>query len=231
MDFKPFDSRNYATLPPAEGYDQWSRSYDGSVLDAMDMRLLERLETVDWANARRILDLACGTGRIGSWLRRRTDAPIDGVDVSEGMLAHARKRGVYAHLTLADIRQTSLPPTQYDLCVQSLADEHLPNLAPLYQEAARLITPTGLFVLVGYHPYCLLRGHVTHFHRGDGEPVAIESHIHLLSDHHAAAMAAGWALCELHEGLIDDELLASKPKWSDRRGWPFSFACVWHKRD
>jgi len=57
-----------------EGYGEWVRTYEHTVQDEMDLRLLERLETVDWAMARRVLDLACGTGRIGAWLRGRARA-------------------------------------------------------------------------------------------------------------------------------------------------------------
>ncbi len=229
MNSSPLDRCSYPTLGVGEGYDQWSATYDESVLDAMDLRLLERIETVDWHASKRVLDLACGTGRVGRWLRARTTARLCGVDLSRGMLDIARETGIYEELALADIRKTDHAPGAFDLCVQSLADEHLDDLRPLFDEVARVATRDGVFVLIGYHPYSLLRGRITHFHRADGEAIAIESHIHLLGDHHLAARRAGWALREMHEGLIDDEILQSKPKWSDRRGWPFSFALVWER--
>ena len=229
MDALPLDRSSFPTLAVAEGYDQWSATYDESVLDAMDLRLLDRIKTVDWHAARRVLDLACGTGRVGAWLRARTLAPLCGVDLSRGMLDLARERSIYERLALADIRKTDHAPESFDLCVQSLADEHLDDLHPLYDEVARVATRDGVFVLIGYHPYSLLRGRITHFHSPDGQAIAIESHIHLLSDHHHAARLSGWALREIHEGLIDDDVLQIKPKWSDRRGWPFSFALVWER--
>jgi predicted TPR repeat methyltransferase len=74
-----------------------------------------------------VLDLACGTGRIGVWLRQRGAAAIDGVDVTPEMLDVARTKGVYRTLRLADVSHTGLPAETYELCVQSLADEHLPE--------------------------------------------------------------------------------------------------------
>ena len=44
----------------------------------------------------------------------------------------------------------------------------------------------------------------------ESRPVAIESHVHLLSDHVKAAHAAGWALLEMDEGVVDDAWLATK---------------------
>ena len=44
----------------------------------------------------------------------------------------------------------------------------------------------------------------THFKEADGEPVAIETYVHLFSDHVTAALAAGWQLAEMREQVIDD---------------------------
>ena len=38
-------------------------------------------------------------------------------------------------------------------------------------------------MIVGYHPFFLMIGIPTHFDRADGTPAAIESHVHLFSDH------------------------------------------------
>jgi hypothetical protein len=57
--------------------------------------------------------------------------------------------------------------------------------------------------------------------------VAIETHVHLLSDHVAAGHGAGLALAELHERVVDEEWVALKPKWERFRDHPISFATVW----
>jgi hypothetical protein len=98
---------------------------------------------------------------------------------------------------------------------------------PLYREVARITHSEGYFVIVGYHPYFLLNGIPTHFNRATGESVTIKCYIHLFSDHVQAALAAGWSLIEMHEGIIDEEYVASKPNWSRYMNWPISFAIVW----
>jgi SAM-dependent methyltransferase len=226
-DFSRFDRRGYPTLGVREGYAAWAPTYETTVSDLMDLRLLARLRTVDWAAAGRAVDLACGTGRGGAWLKARGVARIDGVDFTEEMLAKARARGVYDSLRLADVAATGLPDAAYDLATQLLADEHMADLAPVYREAARLLAPRGRFVLVGFHPWFLMSGMPTHFDRAPGEPVAIESHVHLFADHVRAAHAAGLRLAEMEEGVVDDAWLAVKPKWAERRDRPVSFAMVW----
>ena len=88
----------------------------------------------------------------------------------------------------------------------------------------------GAFVIVGYHPHFLINGIPTHFDRRDGTPVAIDSRVHLLSDHAKAAHRAGWMLAEMDEGVVDDAWIAKKPKWQSYRSHPVSFAMVWRQR-
>jgi SAM-dependent methyltransferase len=229
MDHSLYDRRRYPIVGVREGYGEWARTYEATVLDEMDLRLLERLSAVDWSAARTVLDLACGTGRIGAWLRERSSAAIDGVDLTPEMLALARARGTYRSLSVRDVTDTGLAVGAYDLCTQSLADEHLPDVGPLYREAARVARSGASFVLAGFHPQFLMAGMPTHFDRRPGEPVTIRSYVHLLSDHVKAARASGWELVEMDEGLVDDAWLRRKPKWEGYRGLPISFATVWRR--
>lgn len=227
MDHSIYDKRKYPIVDVRQGYGEWARTYEQIVQDEMDLRLMERLRSVDWQSLQSVLDLACGTGRIGVWLKKRSAAIIDGVDITPEMLDAAQRKGVYKTLRIADVSSTGLLSGAYDLCTQSLADEHLPDLRPLYKEAARVTKPGGSFVIVGYHPQFLMAGVPTHFDRAPGEPVTIRSYVHLLSDHVRAALDAGWALLEMDEGLIDSAWLEKKPKWQAYFGLPVSFAMVW----
>src|SRR5215469_10564370 len=103
MDFAPFDKRRYQTLPVRDGYGEWAKTYEQTVVDLLDRRLLERLTSIDWPSVRRALDLACGTGRGGVWLRERGLRAIDGIDFTEEMLAQAHARHVYDQLALGDV--------------------------------------------------------------------------------------------------------------------------------
>jgi hypothetical protein len=72
-------------------------------------------------------------------------------------------------------------------------------------------------------------GMPTHYDDEAGEPVAIETHVHLLSDHVAAALGAGLELAEVRERVIDDTWIRLKPRWAHLRGHPLAFAFVWRR--
>ena len=227
-EFAPFDTRGYRTVDVRSGYGEWVDSYEDTVQDAMDIELLERLENVDWSGE--VADLGCGTGRTGAWLAQRGVDAIDGVDLTPEMLARARERGVYRELAEADVAASGLAGDAYDLVVTSLVDEHLADLRPLYAEAARIAKPGAAYVIVGYHPqFMMASGMPTHYDSASGEPVAIETHLHQLSDHVKAAHAAGWTLIEAEERLIDDTWVELKPKWERMRGTPIAFAFAWRR--
>jgi SAM-dependent methyltransferase len=227
MDFSRFDQRGYPTVNARIGYGEWAAEYEATVATGLDRPLLEGLTSPDWTTLTSAVDLACGTGRTGVWLAQHGVRHLDGVDVTSQMLEIAKIKRVYRHLQVADVAATGLRSSNYKLCTMVLADEHLAELKAVYREAARLLSCQGTFVLVGYHPFFLMNGVPTHFHRADGKAVTIESHIHLSSEHFQAGAEAGLLLVEFRECVIDEPWLLTKPKWRQYLNWPVSFALVW----
>jgi SAM-dependent methyltransferase len=182
VQFSQFDSRRYRTVDARAGYAEWASTYEQTVVDAMDIALLEQLTEPSWHTTRRAADLGCGTGRTGVWLARHGVASIDGVDLTAEMLAVARSRGVHANLVEGDAASTGLDAEAYDLVIACLVDEHLDDLHPFYREAWRLGEAGACFVLVVYHPHFIMTSGIpTHFTGHSGEPVAIATHVHLMA--------------------------------------------------
>ncbi|MEV4615022.1 class I SAM-dependent methyltransferase [Kitasatospora sp. NPDC049258] len=228
VEFADFDTRHYPMVDVRTGYAGWAETYERTVQDAMDLGVLARLAVPRWDGFGRAADLGCGTGRTGAWLRAQGVAAVVGVDLTPEMLELARARGAHEHLVEADLAATGLPSDGYDLVISSLVDEHLAELGPLYREARRLARPGGLCVLVGLHPYFIMAaGMPTHFDAPDGAPTAITTHVHLVSEHLSAGLAAGWQLAEMREAVVDEEWIALKPTWERYRSHPVSAAYVW----
>lgn len=228
--FADFDARGYPTVDVRRGYREWVDTYDETVEDAMDVELLESLGSVPWRGVQRAADLGCGTGRTGVWLHGRGVSSVDGVDCTPEMLAVAASKGVYDRLIEADVAATGLESSRYDLVITCLVDEHLAELGPLYREAGRLAQPGPFGVLVAYHPHFIMAaGMPTHYTSASGEPVAITTHVHLLSEHMTVGLEAGWTLVEMRERVIDERWLALKPKWERFRHHPIAAALVWRR--
>jgi SAM-dependent methyltransferase len=228
--FADYDARGYRTVDVRSGYDEWASTYENTVEDEMDIALLRQLVTPQWSEVGAAADLGCGTGRTGAWLQSQGVENIDGVDIAPEMLRLAAEKAVFRRLDVSDVTSTPLDSDAYDLVIACLIDEHLSELEPLYREAARLASEDGLLILVGYHPYFIMAaGMPTHYNSRSGEPLAIETHLHLMGDHVTAAASNGWQLREMRERLIDDSWIALKPKWERFRNYPISFAAVWKK--
>lgn len=157
LPFSEYDARHYPTLNTVTGYAEWSQSYDAEMGNELDIDLLSKLETIQWSQIGKAIDLGCGTGRIGVWLKAQGVRSIVGVDISEAMLTHAIAKGVYKNLIQADITSLSNVSCLYDLGISVLASCHLSNLQALFQEADRIIHANGAFILADYHPFFYLR--------------------------------------------------------------------------
>lgn len=82
-------------------YDRWADTYDAemaangyrhpSIALALLARHLPR-------GAGPVLDAGCGTGLVGEWMGILGYPQVEGLDISEGMLARARSKGVYGKL-------------------------------------------------------------------------------------------------------------------------------------
>jgi SAM-dependent methyltransferase len=101
---------------------------------------------------RRVLDLACGTGRLSCALAGRGIARVWGVDASPEMLAVARAN-VPASVGLREGRAEQLPFRDgwFDRVVVWLA-VHLLDRPAAFREAARVLVPGGRLSVVTFAP-------------------------------------------------------------------------------
>lgn len=82
-------------------YDSWAATYDEEMArvgyrhPAVGLALLARHAP---RGSGPVLDAGCGTGLLGDWLGILGFGPVEGLDLSEGMLARARAKGSYAAL-------------------------------------------------------------------------------------------------------------------------------------
>jgi len=102
-----------------------------------------------WCKNLRTLDAACGEG-YGSALLAPSAASVDGVDISEQAISHARQR--YAELEnvnyhLADCTSLPFADDEFDRVVSFETLEHLAEQDQLMAEFRRVLKPDGCLIL------------------------------------------------------------------------------------
>lgn len=99
------------------------------------------------------LDLGCGTGLMAAELVGRVGA-IDGVDLSAGMLAEARGKGLYRALIEGEMVAVveAMPDGAYDLVTAADVFCYVGDLAPVFGAVARVARPGALLAFSVEHP-------------------------------------------------------------------------------
>jgi SAM-dependent methyltransferase len=94
------------------------------------------------------LEVGCGTGVHAAQVRELGWTPV-GVDLSAGMLRHARGR-----LPIAQADAERLPARDDSLqaVVAMMVHTDMPGYPAVLREVARVLRPGGMFVHVGIHP-------------------------------------------------------------------------------
>jgi ubiquinone/menaquinone biosynthesis C-methylase UbiE len=159
----------------ATGYDAWARYYD-EPNDLIEMEEPIVREILDGLPVGTALDAACGTGRHAAYLASRGHTVI-GVDASAGMLALARAKVPGGDFREADLHRLPVPDEHVDLVVCALALTHVPDLAPVLAEFARVLRPGGHLVISDSRmDYPIVQalpdggyGHLPHFRRVTSE--------------------------------------------------------------
>jgi len=149
-----------------------------------------------------VLDIGCGTGVCGEYLRHYA-MQLDGVDLSPHMLAQAQKKGYYDKIECADaIAYMQGCDRMYDLIIASGVLILFGDLLPVFQAAARLLKPGGLFVFTLY--------------RSESDAVKVRHNLHFA---HSAAYvremseAAGLQLALLEQKVHEFDLGEPQPGW------------------
>ncbi len=127
------------------------------------------VEIIDATNPRDLLDIGTGTGRMLEILAPQVERAL-GIDQSREMLSIARVNLERAGLgnvlvRLGDMYQLTLPDASFDAVVIHQVLHYADRPAAGIAEAARVLRPNGILVLVDFAPHALEFLRDEHAHR------------------------------------------------------------------
>lgn len=132
-------------------FDNFAESFDELLTGELEYKapdlLFEAVRDALPADADRlnVLDLGCGTGLSGIRFRPLARR-LQGVDLSREMIRHARRRGIYDSLRVADlVPALDAFDARLDVAIACDVLIYLGDLAPVFAAAARALAPGGIF--------------------------------------------------------------------------------------
>lgn len=123
----------------------WNPSVYLAFADERTRPAAELLARVPGEHPGRVADLGCGPGNSTDLLVKRwPDAKIEGIDSSPAMIETAKKSGVKAQFTLADIAAWT-PDIAYDVVFSNATYQWLPDHAALLPRLMSFVAKGGVF--------------------------------------------------------------------------------------
>lgn len=143
-------------MPPAYVagvFDGYADHFDSALIERLhytvpaDLRELVDQVTCTGQGFGRLLDLGCGTGLAGERFRA-VCAWLEGVDLSEGMTAQARRKAIYDELAICDaVPFLAANEGRYDLIVAADVLVYFGDLTPVITGAMQALAPDGRLAL------------------------------------------------------------------------------------
>jgi ubiquinone/menaquinone biosynthesis C-methylase UbiE len=131
------------------GYEKHRRPNDPygyhAMLDDLEVSIVER-----FARGEDVLECGCGTGLLLE--RFATFAKsAKGIDLSPGMLEHARKRGL--DVVEGSVTELPFPDASFDVTCSFKVLAHVPEIGTALREMARVTRPGGVILAELYNPF------------------------------------------------------------------------------
>ena len=183
-----------------DAYDEWSKNYDADQNLTRDLDAQATRAALAGRRFKSMLELGCGTGKNTVFFAQITEA-VHALDFSQGMLEKARLKAQAGNIRFeaADLTQPwPCVDSAYDLLACNLVLEHIADLSHIFGEAARVLSPRGVFLINELHPFKQYRGSRARFERGEST-VEVDAFVHHISEFINTASAHGLKLIRFEE--------------------------------
>jgi ubiquinone/menaquinone biosynthesis C-methylase UbiE len=200
-------------LDTEPGYTRWAPTYDGPnpAIETEEPVVHALLADAPRGAA---LDAACGTGRHAAHLAS-LGYDVIGVDTTDAMLDVARAKVDGADFRRGRLEALPVDDESVDVVTCSLALTHVPDLAPVFREFARVLRPGGWVVTSDMHPVTTTFGGGAAVFPSDtpGELPYVVNRVHEVSAYIDAFTAAGLSVTRCLEPTFGVDIARRAPSY------------------
>lgn len=191
-----------------EAYERWAPVYPPVAHNPL-MRAEQRSMLEMWPNVdgRRVLDLACGSGRYSDLLREANAAQVVAVDFCMAMLEQVAVAG----RVCASMMQLPFKSAVFDAVVSGLAVGHATDIRQWMSEVSRVLRPEGNLVYSDFHSAAIRAGMTRSFKDAADVTWTVPHQIYDLSCQQDAMAAAGLTVETVSEVRMGMELNEAFP--------------------
>jgi ubiquinone/menaquinone biosynthesis C-methylase UbiE len=191
-----------------EAYERWAPLYPPSAHNPL-MRAEQRAMLEAWPNlnGKRVLDLACGSGRYCRLLHEAHAAQVVALDFCMPMLEQV----VDAGRVRASMMQMPFRPQVFDAVVSALAVGHATDIGLWMFEVARVLRPGGSLVYSDFHSAAIGAGMTRSFRDAAGVSWSVPHQVYDLACQQHAIAAAGLTVESVTELRMGMELNEAFP--------------------
>jgi len=184
-------------------YERWAAAYPATAHNPL-MRAEERAMLALWpeVRGRRVLDLACGSGRYSRLLSERGAADVVALDVSGAMLRQVSQ----AHRVRSAMMSLPFAPQSFAVVICGLALGHADNLDQWMRETARVLAPGGVLLYSDFHPEAHRAGLVRSFKDEEGRTWELPHRRFPVGTQCAGLRAAGYTIGAVRELRVGREI-------------------------
>lgn len=188
-------------LDSRDAYAKWAMHYPPTPHNQlMQIEQDAMLSLMPPLTGKRVLDLACGTGRYAMIAERQGAEHVLGIDDSLDMLMaspiHGRLGGSMTAIPLLS--------ACVDVAICGLAVGHVVELDVVLTEIARVLVVGGEAVISDFHPFQYLSGARRTFETNGGL-FEVEHYPHLYATWHKVCLQVGLNIEAIHEPTLDNQ--------------------------
>jgi malonyl-CoA O-methyltransferase len=204
-----------------EAYERWAPVYPPKAHNPL-MRAEQRSMLEMWPNVegRRVLDLACGSGRYSHLLFEANAAQVVALDFCLPMLEQA----AVADRVCASMMQLPFQSAVFDAVVSGLAVGHATDIRQWMSEVARVLRPEGNLLYSDFHSEAIRVGMTRSFKDEADVTWTVPHQVYDLSCQQDAMAAAGLrveTVKELRMGMeLNEAFPGSETVYRDWHGVP-----------